>query len=144
MVLKHFKLAASPSPTRGSEKEKIWGKWTCLKMVLWSNSPLCCQEISSVVHRSAAAAQCTRKHLMDTPAVQFGRVWIANMSQQWWHYLVETARPRPSSISKPGLPPSCPVKSYIYTPSKHVFHGSCLSWHHSVNQPESEEAARKP
>jgi hypothetical protein len=31
---------------------------------------------------------------MDTPAVQFGRVRIAN-TQQLWHYLAETARPQP-------------------------------------------------
>jgi hypothetical protein len=30
---------------------------------------------------------------MNTPAVQFSRVRIANMNEQWWHYLAETARP---------------------------------------------------
>jgi hypothetical protein len=51
-----------------------------------------CQEVSN---RSAAAAPSTRKHFMDTPAVQFGRVTIANMNQQCWYYLAETARSQP-------------------------------------------------
>ena len=51
-----------------------------------------CQEISSSVHRSAAAARSTHKHFMDTPAVQFSSDGIANMTQQWWHDLAETAR----------------------------------------------------
>jgi hypothetical protein len=37
----------------------------------------------------------TCKHFMDIPAVQFGRVGIANTDQQQWHYLAETARPQP-------------------------------------------------
>jgi hypothetical protein len=57
MVLKHFNLLSSPTPTRGSEKEKILKKWTSLEMVLWSKSHLLCQEIGSSVHRSAATAQ---------------------------------------------------------------------------------------
>ena len=65
------------------------------RKVLWSNSHLCCLEISSSVHRSAAAARSTHKHFMDTPAVQFSRVRIANRNQQQWHYLAETARPQP-------------------------------------------------
>jgi hypothetical protein len=32
-------------------KKKIWGKWTCLEIVLWSKSHLHCQEINSSVHR---------------------------------------------------------------------------------------------
>ena len=51
------------------------------RKVLWSNSScLRCLEISSSVHRSTAAARSTRRYLTDTPAVQFGRVWIANMT----------------------------------------------------------------
>jgi hypothetical protein len=61
MGFKCFNLPSSPPPTRGSGKERIWGKWTCLEMVLWSKSHLCCQEISSPIHRSASAAQSTRK-----------------------------------------------------------------------------------
>ena len=72
------------------------------RKVLWSNSHLCCLEISSSVHRSAVAARSTHKHFMDTPAVQFGRVRIANMNQQWWHYLAETARPQPQLESAGG------------------------------------------
>jgi hypothetical protein len=95
LVLKCFNLLSSLPPTRGSEIERIQGKWTCLEMVLWSNSCLCCQEIRSSVPRLAAAAQSTCKHVTDAPAVQFGRVRIANTNQQWWHYVAETARPQP-------------------------------------------------
>ena len=77
MVLKCFNLPSSPPPTRGSEKERMWGKWTCLEMVLWSNSHLRCQEISSSVPRSVVAAQTTHKHFTDTPEVQFSSVRIA-------------------------------------------------------------------
>ena len=65
------------------------------RKVLWSNSHLCCLEISSSVHRPMATAQSTQKHFTDTPAVQFSRIWISNMNQQRWHYLAETARPQP-------------------------------------------------
>jgi hypothetical protein len=50
-------------------------------MVLWSNSHLCCLEISSSVHRSAAAAN-TYKHFTDLAAVLFSRVGRANRNQQ--------------------------------------------------------------
>jgi hypothetical protein len=39
---------------------------------------------------------------MDTPAVQFRWVRIVNTNQQWWHYLVETARPQPGSSQQEG------------------------------------------
>jgi hypothetical protein len=42
--------------TRGSGKERTWGKWTYLEVVLWSKSHRCCQEISGSVHRSAVFA----------------------------------------------------------------------------------------
>ena len=66
------------------------------RKVLWGTFCLCCLEIGSLVYRlvAAAASQFTHKHFMDTPAVQFGRVRIAN-TQQLWHYLAETARPQP-------------------------------------------------
>ena len=100
MVLKRFNLPCySPPPTRGW-KRKDTGKWTYLEMVLWSNSHLCCLEISGPVHRLAAAARSTCKHFIDT--VQFGRVRIANTNQPWWHYLVETARPQPLLESAGG------------------------------------------
>jgi hypothetical protein len=69
MVLKTLTSLFSLSPTRGSGEERIWGKWTCLEMVLWSNSHLCCVEILSSFHRLAAAAQSTCKHFTDIPAV---------------------------------------------------------------------------
>jgi hypothetical protein len=60
------------------------------RKVLWSNSRLCCLEIGSSVHRSAAAARSTQRLLTDTPAVQFGSMGIANTN-----HLAETARPQP-------------------------------------------------
>ena len=72
------------------------------RKVLWSNSHLCCLEISSSVHRLAAAARSTCKHFTDTPAVQFSSVRIANTNQQQWHYLAETARPQPQLKSAGG------------------------------------------
>jgi hypothetical protein len=157
IVLKHFNLPCSPPPTRGSGQERIWvcvGKWTCLEKVLWSNCHLCLLELSSSVHRSAAAARSTRKHFMDTPAVQFGRVRIANRNQQLWH----TKQRQPglsqqskdqwslkthkhcaaSSISKPS---SASVTVHPVLQTSPVLHGSylstriCLSWHHSANGP---------
>ena len=57
------------------EGKKGWGWGVDLfRKVLWRDSHLCCLEIRSSVHRLAAAAQSTRKHLTDTPAVQFSRV----------------------------------------------------------------------
>jgi hypothetical protein len=61
-------------------------------MVLWSNSYLCCLEISNSVHRLTVAAPSTHKHFTDIPAVQFSRVGIANTNQHQWQYLVKTAR----------------------------------------------------
>ena len=54
-------------------------------MVIWSTSHLGCLEIGSSAHRSAA--------------VQFGRVVIANLNQQRWHYLSESAMPQPQHES---------------------------------------------
>jgi hypothetical protein len=64
-------------------------------MVLCCNSHLRCLEIGNSVHSLVAATQYTHKHFMDTPAVHFSRVGIANTDQQWWHDLVETVRPQP-------------------------------------------------
>ena len=69
---------------------------------LWSSSCLCCLEIGSSVHRLAMAAQSTHKHFMDISAVKLGGVQIANMNQQQWHYLAETARPQPQHKSARG------------------------------------------
>jgi hypothetical protein len=35
-------------------------------------------------------------------SIQFSRIRRANMNQQWWHYLVETARPQPQHQSAGG------------------------------------------
>ena len=43
---------------------------------------MCCQEISSLFHRSAAAARYTRKHFMDIPTVHSCRVRIATVVTQ--------------------------------------------------------------
>jgi hypothetical protein len=54
-VLKCFNLPSSPPPTSGSGKKKvtgIQGNWTCLEIVLWSKSNLCCQDVSNPVHRN--------------------------------------------------------------------------------------------
>lgn len=37
MVLKHFNLPSSPAPTRGSGKERIREKWTCLERIFEAN-----------------------------------------------------------------------------------------------------------
>ena len=39
-VLKCFNLPSSPPPTRGSGKERIWGKWTCLER-FFGATPIC-------------------------------------------------------------------------------------------------------
>ena len=38
MALKCFNLPFSPPPTRGSEKERIQGKWTCLERFFGATS----------------------------------------------------------------------------------------------------------
>jgi hypothetical protein len=57
------------------------GEVDLFRNVLWSNSHLCCLEISSSVHKLAEAAQSTPYHFIDT-IVQFARVgvtaWINN------------------------------------------------------------------
>jgi hypothetical protein len=58
------------------------GEVALFRKVLWSDFHLCYLEISSSVHKLAAAAQSTRKHFMGTPAVQSSRAGIANMNQQ--------------------------------------------------------------
>ena len=81
MVNKYFNLPFSPQPTRGSRKERIQGKSTCLRIVLWSNFHLYFLEISSSVHKSTTVPQSTPKHFMDKPAVLFYRVGLANLNQ---------------------------------------------------------------
>jgi hypothetical protein len=80
-VLKHFNLSSSPPCFRRSGKEMIQGKWTCLQMVPWSNFHQHCQEISSSVHRSAAAARSTLKQFTDIPAVWDSSVKYKQVSQ---------------------------------------------------------------
>lgn len=50
-----FNLPSSPLPIGGNGKERLIGQrrvWTCLKTVLWSESNLRCQDISSSVHQA--------------------------------------------------------------------------------------------
>jgi hypothetical protein len=56
------------------------GEVDLFRKVLWSNSCICCLEISSLVPSLAVAAWYTCKYLKDTPSVQFWRVRIANTS----------------------------------------------------------------
>jgi hypothetical protein len=53
MVLKSFNSPSSSPLTRGSGKEKLIGQrksWAYLEIVLWSESNLCCQDISSSIY----------------------------------------------------------------------------------------------
>ena len=105
MVLKHFNLSFKPTTHQRSWRRKDMGEVGLFRKVLWSNSCmscLCCLEIGNLVPRLVASARSTGKHFMDTPAVQLGRVGIANMNQQRWHCLAETARPQPRHESAGG------------------------------------------
>jgi hypothetical protein len=64
-------LGANHPPEAVEKKERIWGGGgvDLFRKVLWSNSRLCCLEISSSVPRSAGAARSTRKHFMAPPTV---------------------------------------------------------------------------
>ena len=102
MVLKRFNLPSSPPLTRGSGKERIWGKWICLER-FFGATPVW------VVWKSAVQFMGQQWQLdllaimfMDTPAIQFGRVRTANTNQQWWYYLADTARSQPRHESAGG------------------------------------------
>jgi hypothetical protein len=95
MALKYIKLPFSLLPTEGNGEARIMGKWSYLEIVLWSNSHLCCLEICISVHRLAVAYKSSSKHFSDTPAIQFDKVRIANMYQQQWYDLAETAMFQP-------------------------------------------------
>jgi hypothetical protein len=112
MVLKCFNLSSSPPPTRDREKKRIWGKWTCVEMVLWSRSHLHSQEISNLVHRLAAVAWSTCKCFTDTPAVQLSRVGRASTNLHRWNYLSETAMPQPWHKSIGGTRPTGVPESF--------------------------------
>jgi hypothetical protein len=89
MVFKHFNLPWSPPTTKGSGKERIQGKWTCLER-FFGATPFC------VVWKTAVqftGRQQQLDPLANTSQIHhLGRVRIANMNQQRWHYLAETAR----------------------------------------------------
>lgn len=50
---------------------------------------------SAVQYTGYQAAGSTCKYFTSKPAVQFGRVVLANMNQQWSQYLADTAKPHP-------------------------------------------------
>ena len=137
MVLKHFNFPCSPPPSRGSGEERIWGKWTCLEMVLWSNSCLCCLEIGSSVHRSAAAAaQSTCKDFMEMPAVQSAGGTNRNNRRNSPLCLTQGREDQQrlethkhctaSYISKPSSA-SCNVHWVLFILSKHHMSSTCLA-----------------
>jgi hypothetical protein len=74
-VLKYLNLPSSERTDKGAG-------WTCLEIVIWSKSHLCCQEISSSAHRPAAATQSISKHLMGMLVVQGNRFRIAAVVSQ--------------------------------------------------------------
>ena len=116
------------------------------RKALWSNSHLCCLEISSSVHRLAVAVQSTWKHLTEISG-----------HQNRWLNLVGTARPQLSQVNKegrggmPGELLSCDSlreekigedsmgqlssasatihhsSFYLYPPTSRVLPGPCLS-----------------
>ena len=82
VVLKRFNLSCSPLPTRGIGKERIWGKWTCLERFF--GATLICVVWKSAVQFTGQQQQLnplanTSHTPADTPAVELGRVGIANM-----------------------------------------------------------------
>lgn len=65
LVLKCFYYLSRATPTKGTGKERLGqrGKWTWLKILPWSDSNLCCQDIRRFgSHKSTAVAQFTHKH----------------------------------------------------------------------------------
>lgn len=92
-VFKCFNLLYSPPPTGGCAKERLIGQrkiWTCLEIVLWGESNLSCQDISSSVvawstpiyHKSAVELQSRRncKALIIVPSV-----WKWWGASELWH-----------------------------------------------------------
>jgi hypothetical protein len=76
IVLKHFNLSCSPPSTRDSGKERMGvgvGEVDLFRKVLWSNSRLCCLEISSSVHRLAGSGSLI--HLQTLPGYTSGLIW---------------------------------------------------------------------
>ena len=88
------------------------GKCTCLEMVLWGKWNICCQDISSSVHKNqqgqlnaqeaGSSAVCClegvpwgkfQSPIVRIPAVQVCSVRTANRNHQLWHDPAETARP---------------------------------------------------
>ena len=58
-ILKYFNLPSSPSPTRGSGKERLGGQrkmWISLDIVLWGESNLCGQDNSSSVYMTSSGS----------------------------------------------------------------------------------------
>lgn len=94
MVLKCFNLPSSPPPTRGSGKERIQVKWTCLEMVLWRKSCLHCQEISSSVHWPAAAAPLENTSWMHQQSSSV----VSGEQQEWPGLSLSTSQQREPEV----------------------------------------------
>jgi hypothetical protein len=80
MVLTCFNLPCSPPPTRGSRKERIQGRWTCLERFF--GATLTCvvrKSGSSFCRLGGSCSSIYSKHFMDSPAVQTGRVGLATV-----------------------------------------------------------------
>lgn len=86
-VLKCFYLPSRLPSTRGSGKERLTGhRRTCVEIVLWSESNLGCQDLSSPVqmNRQVAASGSTHKHhskLSDGSSIQKKPQGSANWSE---------------------------------------------------------------
>lgn len=140
MVLKCFNLPSSQPPNRGSGKERIQVKWTCLEMVPWRKSCLHCQEISSSVHWSAVAAPLENTSWMHQQSSSV----VSGEQQQWPGLSLSTSQQKePEVLSCASqwnenmqdcwvlyiLPPNI-VRPWVWCP--HVSCLSmwvCISWH---------------
>ena len=80
MVLKCFNLPCSPPPTRGSGKERIQGRCTCLETVFGATPTyVVWKSGSSFCRLGGSCSLIYHKHFMDTKAVQTGRVGLATV-----------------------------------------------------------------
>jgi hypothetical protein len=100
MVLKCCNLSFSSPLTKSREKERIWceGEVDLFRKVLWSNSLLCCLEISSSFHRVAACDPLTNTSCIHQQSCSADSLRTVDRDQHCWHSLAETARPQPPAL----------------------------------------------
>ena len=80
MVPTCFNLPCSPPPTRGSGKERIQGRCTCLETVFGATPTyVVWKSGSSFCRLGGSCSLIYHKHVMDTRAVQTGRVGLATV-----------------------------------------------------------------